>query len=225
MTDVGVIYFNQCRHMFHHECITKFCGVMDSNKHPRCNSVDSYVDCQSYDEQNNMLKYICAINGDNVKGNDNDDNTTAVATATGDCDDYVGGNNDDDVANDNNNNDNVKNNDKNNNDNDNYDDKQTYNNKYECNMCQVKLVDATPEDLSVMSYEEKYKVNIVLVLSIISCKHKFHELCWTRYWLNLSKKINGLNVLRVVSLIYITIVYLRIILLLTILLLLLKDHF
>ena len=125
--------------MFHHECITKFCGVQDSNKCSRCNSVGLYVDCQSYDEQINVLKKICVINGDNVKGNDNDDNTTAVTTTAGDGGDYIGDNNDDNVASDNNNNDNGKHNDKNNNDNDNYDDNQTYNNEDACAICFNKL--------------------------------------------------------------------------------------
>ena len=120
--------------MFHHVCITQFCDAQDSNKCPRCNSDGSYIDCQSYDEQITMC--MRAINGDNVKGNDNDDTTTTVVTGGRGVGDYVGDNNDDDVANDNNNNDNGKNNDNNTNDNSKFDDKQTYNDEDVCAMCQ-----------------------------------------------------------------------------------------
>ena len=160
-----------------------------------------------------------------IKGNDNYDNTTAVAATGSDHGDYVGDNNDDDVANDNNNNDNGKNNDKNNNNNDNYDDNQTYINKDECTICLDKCVDTTPEDLSVISYEEKYQVNIVFVLSIIVVNITFINFVVQGIGLIFPKKINYVNVLRVVILFYITIVYLSIIVLLAILLLLLKDHF
>ena len=185
-----------------------FCDAQDRNKCLRCNSVGPYVDCQSYDEQIKTLNDICAINGDNVKGNNNDDTTTVVVAGGGDGGDYVGDNNDDDVANDNNNNDNGKNNDKNNNNNDNYDDKQTYNNEDACAICFNKFLGTTPEALSVTSYEEKCKANIVPVLSIISCTHKFHRLCWMRYETNISKTINYFNFLRVVSLFYITFILL-----------------
>ena len=109
--------------MFHHVCTTQFCEAQDSNKCPRCNSDGSYIDCQSYDEQITMLKGMRVINGDNVKGNDNNNTTTTVVTGGRGVGDYVGDNNDDDVANDNNNNDNSKNNDNNNNDNSKFDDK------------------------------------------------------------------------------------------------------
>ena len=183
--------------MFHHECITQFCEAKDKNKCPRCNSDGSYIDCQSYDEQITMC--MRAINGDNVKGNDNDDTTTTVVTGGRGVGDYVGDNNDDDVANDNNNNDN---------DNGNYDEQQTYNNEDACAICFNKFLGTTPEALSVTSYEEKCKANIVPVLSIISCTHKFHRLCWMRYETNISKTINYFNFLRVVSLFYITFILL-----------------
>ena len=179
--------------MFHRECITQFCDAQDSNKCPRCNSVGSYIDCQSYDEQIKMLKDMCAINGDNVKGNDNDDTTTTIVTGGRDVGDYVGDNNDDDAANDNNNNDNGKNNDKINNDNNNYDDKQTYNNEDACAMCQNKFVGSTPEALSINVYPKNCKATIVDVLSIISCKHKFNRLCWMRYETRLSRNNNLLK--------------------------------
>ena len=75
-----------------------FYDAQDSNKCPRCTSVGSYVDCQSHDEQIKMLKDICAINGDNVKDNDNDDTTTAVVAGGGDGGDHVDNTNDDDVG-------------------------------------------------------------------------------------------------------------------------------
>ena len=105
--------------------------------------------------KNNLLKDIRAINGNNVKGNDNDNTTTVIFVAGDDRGVYAGDNNDNDVANDNNNNDDGKNNDKNNNDNDIYDDKQTYGNEDFCAICQNKFVDTTPENLSILNCEEQ----------------------------------------------------------------------
>ena len=147
VTDVGVIYFDKCRHMFHNVCVTKFGCAKDKNKCPRCDSVGSHVDCQSYDEQINLLNDNSAINGNNVKGNDNDNTTTVIVAA----------------------------------DNDIYDNKQTYDNEDQCAICRNKFVDATPELLCINAYEEENRANILLVQSLISCKHKFHRLCWMRH--------------------------------------------
>ena len=54
VSDVGVIFFEDCRHMFHITCVTKLYGL-ETIKCPSCDSGDSYVDCQSYDEQINIF--------------------------------------------------------------------------------------------------------------------------------------------------------------------------
>ena len=80
------------------------------------------------------------------------------------------------------------NNNNNDNDNGNYDEQQPCNNEDACAMCLTKFVCTTPDDLLVTPFKEKFKANIVSVLAIMSYKHKFHKLCWDRYWVNLSKK-------------------------------------
>ena len=56
--DVSVTYFEECRHMFHTICVTRFFHDLESTKCPRCDSVVSFLDCQSYNEQINILKDI-----------------------------------------------------------------------------------------------------------------------------------------------------------------------
>ena len=58
VTNIGVIYFEECRHMFHTVCVTKCCGGWESIKCPRCDSVGLFLDCQSYKEQIDMLNDI-----------------------------------------------------------------------------------------------------------------------------------------------------------------------
>ena len=72
-------------------------------------------------------------------------------------------------------------------------DKQTYNDEDACAMCQNKFVGSTPEALSINVYPKNCKATIVDVLSIISCKHKFHRICWLRYEFRLSRNNNLLK--------------------------------
>ena len=91
--DDGVIYFEECRHMLHIVYVTRFCDSLESIECPCCDSVDSYLDCQSYNEQVNMLSGIFTIEINNVKGNDNDDTATNIVTIGSDGGDYVGDDN------------------------------------------------------------------------------------------------------------------------------------
>ena len=155
--DVGVIYFEDRRNMFHIRCVTKQYGL-ETIEYPRC---DSYVYCQSYNEHTDILNNI----GINVRCNDNDNTTTVVATS-GKGGNNVGHNNDVATADDDNNNDDGGNNDENNNDDDNYDVKQTYDNEVVCDICQNKFYNTSPEDLRIKSYEETLKDRITSVVSI-----------------------------------------------------------
>ena len=110
VTDIGVIYVENCRHIFHITCVTKWYGL-ETIKCPRRDSGDSYVDCKSYDEQINTLNNI----GINVRCNDNDNTATIVVATGGKGSNNIGNNNnitdDDDNNNNNNNNDDGGNND------------------------------------------------------------------------------------------------------------------
>ena len=115
--DIGVTHSDECSHMFHIICVTTFRRDLESSKCPRCDSIGLFLDCQPYNEKNDMLKDIYipnlqrdTIEGNNVGGNDNDTTITAGSSDG----DGVGDDNDNDHAdiNINNNNNNNNNNDK-----------------------------------------------------------------------------------------------------------------
>ena len=179
--DIGLIYLEECRYMFHTMRVKIFCYGLEILKCPRCDSMDSFIDRQYFNEYINMLNDIYipklkrdAIEGNNIGGNNNDDITTDVATITDTGGDNVDddSNNDDDKDNNNNkdNNDDDDNNDENKDDNDNYDDNPIYYNQDICDICQNKYIDTTPEDLRITSYQKKYKDIIISVVSIANSK-------------------------------------------------------
>ena len=143
VTDVGVIYFEKYRHMFHTVCVTICCDNLESIKCPCCDSVGLFLNFQTYNKQIDILNDVYApyiqrdtIERNNVEGYSNVDVATIVVTAGGDGgDDNDDNDNDDDVADDKKNNDDGDNNDENNNDNNNYDSNPTYDNEDICLIC------------------------------------------------------------------------------------------
>ena len=191
---VDVLSINSCKHKFHRICWMRYeTNISRKNNLLKCLTCRKSLlycycisknDCTFDDTATAAKKITSDATATTTAANDGDDDNNKKESNNDNINDN---NNDDDVANDNNNNDNGKNNDKNNNDNSNFDDKQNYNDEDACAMCLNKFVGTTPEALSIKSYDEFFKATIVDVLSIISCKYKFHRICWMRYETNISR--------------------------------------